>query len=177
MLPYQELELRVLKYVLSQSGRAWAHTTLPQLAAAMNAGWPEVIDALKRLHSNELLQLRKYLDKDGCRTFTETEPEGEFFHQGTFEMSITPDGRPCFEELQAPRLQTPPPAVLEAPAEEGKPDEPLWNMIHPAIAAIAQKKFDDGHFADAVGTALKEVNKRVKEHVRAKLGKEYDGAD
>jgi uncharacterized protein (TIGR02391 family) len=75
------------------------------------------------------------------------------------------------------KLSTPAPVPDAAAGETAADDEPLWNMIHPAIAAIAQKKFDDGHFADAVETALKEVNKRVKEHVRAKLGKEYDGAD
>ncbi len=43
MLPYQELELRMLQYVMGQSGRAWVPTPLPQLAAAVNDGWPEVI--------------------------------------------------------------------------------------------------------------------------------------
>jgi hypothetical protein len=106
MLPYQELELRMLQYVMRVGG-AWVPTTIPQLASSVNAGWPEVIDALRRLHSNEHLQLRKYLDKDGYHSFTGKTSEDEFFHQGGFEMSVAPDGRPYLEELlAAARLQT-----------------------------------------------------------------------
>lgn len=53
----------------------------------------------------------------------------------------------------------------------------FWSMIHNSIITIAKKKFEDGHYADAVESAFKEVNNRVKETVKTKTGKELDGAD
>lgn len=53
----------------------------------------------------------------------------------------------------------------------------FWSMIHNSIINIAKKKFEDGHYADAVESAFKEVNNRVKETVKTKTGKELDGAD
>ncbi len=53
----------------------------------------------------------------------------------------------------------------------------FWGIIHTNIATIAKRKFEDGHYADAVESAFKEINKRVKEIVKTKIGKELDGAD
>ncbi len=52
----------------------------------------------------------------------------------------------------------------------------FWSIVHPAIVSIARSKFEDGYFADAVESALKEVNKRVKDYVKARIGEEIDGA-
>lgn len=52
----------------------------------------------------------------------------------------------------------------------------FWSIVHPAIVSIARSKFEDGYFADAVESALKEVNKRVKDYVKARTGQELDGA-
>lgn len=52
----------------------------------------------------------------------------------------------------------------------------FWSMVHPTIVGIARNRFEDGYFADAVESALKEVNKRVKDYVKAKTGQELDGA-
>lgn len=52
----------------------------------------------------------------------------------------------------------------------------FWSIIHPDIVRIAKNKFEDGYFADAVESALKQVNKRVKDYVRGKTGQELDGA-
>jgi uncharacterized protein (TIGR02391 family) len=69
-------------------------------------------------------------------------------------------------------------AADEARLKSSRPKEGSvpWNVIHPAIAAISQKKFNDGHYADAAESAFKEVNNRVKEHVRTVTGNELDGA-
>lgn len=53
----------------------------------------------------------------------------------------------------------------------------FWVIIHPQITTISKKKFEDGHFADSVESALKEVNTRVKKYFKASQGKEPDGAD
>lgn len=60
------------------------------------------------------------------------------------------------------------------PDQDVEPD--FWGMIHGDITKIAKSRFESGHYADAVESALKEVNKRVKEAVRRKTGEELDGA-
>jgi uncharacterized protein (TIGR02391 family) len=51
----------------------------------------------------------------------------------------------------------------------------LWEYIHPAIKASGRPKFDDGHYADAVESAFKEINTVVKALVFRKTGEEFDG--
>ena len=52
----------------------------------------------------------------------------------------------------------------------------FWSVIHNSIISVAKNKFEDGYYADAVESALKEVNKRVKEVVKDKNRQELDGA-
>lgn len=52
----------------------------------------------------------------------------------------------------------------------------LWTLVHKDIQRVSKKKFIDGHYSDAVESAFKEVNTRVKNIVREKTGNEYDGA-
>lgn len=54
--------------------------------------------------------------------------------------------------------------------------ENSWRIIHERIIKVAIKKFEDGHYADAVESAFKEINTCVKEIVRNKKGEELDGA-
>jgi len=53
----------------------------------------------------------------------------------------------------------------------------FWSMIHESIVRVAKKKFEDGHCADAVESAFKEINTRVKKIVKDKIGEELDGAN
>ena len=52
----------------------------------------------------------------------------------------------------------------------------FWFMIHESIIRVAKDKFEDGYYADAVESAFKEINKRVKEIVKDKTSDEIDGA-
>jgi len=52
----------------------------------------------------------------------------------------------------------------------------FWSVIHQAIIIVAKNKFRDGYFADAVESALKEINIRVKKIVKDKTGQELDGS-
>ena len=52
----------------------------------------------------------------------------------------------------------------------------FWSIIHTSIVRIARSKFEDGYYADAIESVLKDVNNRVKDYVRGTIGKEYDGA-
>lgn len=54
----------------------------------------------------------------------------------------------------------------------------FWVLIHPSIVKVAKNRFDSGdpgQRADSVESAFKEVNERVKEYVRKKIGEELDG--
>lgn len=79
-----------------------------------------------------------------------------------FIFSLTPEGNP----LRKLKVNGNKPLELD-----------FWSMIHPCAISIAQKKFEDGLYADAVESAFKEINKRVKEIVKNKTGEELDGAD
>ena len=37
----------------------------------------------------------------------------------------------------------------------------IWDNIHPQIISVAKSRFNDGHYADAVEAAFKEINVRV----------------
>lgn len=50
-----------------------------------------------------------------------------------------------------------------------------WSWIHRDIRKTSQKKFEDSHFADAVESAFKGINKRVKLLYKSKTGDELDG--
>jgi len=52
-----------------------------------------------------------------------------------------------------------------------------WQIINQKIRKVVEKKFYDEHYADAVESAFKEINKQVKEVYRTKTGEERDGRD
>jgi uncharacterized protein (TIGR02391 family) len=54
--------------------------------------------------------------------------------------------------------------------------EGFWHFVHPLVVKLAKNKFEQGHYADAVETVLKEINTIVKQHYKGKTGKEEDGA-
>ncbi len=53
----------------------------------------------------------------------------------------------------------------------------FWSEIHPSIISIAKNKYIDGYYADAIESALKEVNSRVKNCYKTNTSVEKDGAD
>jgi uncharacterized protein (TIGR02391 family) len=52
-----------------------------------------------------------------------------------------------------------------------------WKRIHPYIINVSKKKYQDGHYADSVESAFKEVNSRIKDFYKMKTGNESDGVD
>ncbi|MBO5827783.1 MAG: TIGR02391 family protein [Paludibacteraceae bacterium] len=52
----------------------------------------------------------------------------------------------------------------------------FWDNIHPQIVSVAKGRFNDGHYADAVEAAFKEINTRVKKIYRDRTSVEKDGA-
>lgn len=52
----------------------------------------------------------------------------------------------------------------------------VWETMHPLINHLCKKKFNNGFYADAVETALKEVNNIIKIEYKAISGEELDGA-
>ena len=51
----------------------------------------------------------------------------------------------------------------------------IWDSIHPLIISVAKGRFDNGHYADAVEAAFKEVNTRVKGIYKNRTSIEKDG--
>ena len=52
----------------------------------------------------------------------------------------------------------------------------FWEDIHPKITSISKRRYEDGHYADAVLSAFREVNSCVKEMVMNKTAEELDGS-
>jgi len=61
------------------------------------------------------------------------------------------------------------PAVLQS--------EDFWGRLHPSVVHASRSRFETSHYADAVEAAFKDLNSRIKEHVRKATGQEFDGAD
>ena len=51
----------------------------------------------------------------------------------------------------------------------------FWSNIHSKIAIVSRKLFNDEYYSEAVFSAFKEVNLRVKNMVKKKTGEELDG--
>ena len=65
---------------------------------------------------------------------------------------------------------------LEFLQKEGEKLTGFWALVHPEIINVSKKKFEDGHYADSVESAFKEINVRVKHFTKGKTGKELDGS-
>ncbi len=53
----------------------------------------------------------------------------------------------------------------------------IWAFIHPQILQVSKQRFIDGYYADAVESAFKEINTRVKRLYQMQTGEEKDGSD
>ena len=52
----------------------------------------------------------------------------------------------------------------------------VWHLIHPSISEVSRKRMKDGYFADAVESACKALNSRVRDILKDQTGEELDGA-
>ena len=81
-----------------------------------------LVDAMKRLHADGQLRLRKW--DWGLMRFVEYEfsaGDGEFFYRGDFRLLVTPQGRPYYEALLADAEAE----QAEAAADQPKPKRPI----------------------------------------------------
>lgn len=53
--------------------------------------------------------------------------------------------------------------------------ESIWDLLHPTVVKMARMRFENGHYADAVESAFKELNATVKKIYLTKTGEELDG--
>lgn len=60
--------------------------------------------------------------------------------------------------------------------QNSKHDYDVWHLIHPSISEVSKKRMKDGYFADAVESACKVLNSRVRDIVKDQTGEELDGA-
>jgi len=102
MLSSQRLELRILRYVREGTSDGWRATTLPELANAVKCqDWSEVIDALKRLHHEDSIRMRKWIEPRGFVYYAAGDNGTDFFHRTDFQIGITFQGRTYMEALEA----------------------------------------------------------------------------
>lgn len=66
--------------------------------------------------------------------------------------------------------------ILESKYIE-KRDEMFFSTMHPSIVNICKKKFLDGHYADSVESAFKEIETRLKKLYKKYKNKELVGKD
>ncbi len=52
----------------------------------------------------------------------------------------------------------------------------IWDKIHPRVKELAKPRFDIGHYADAVESALKDLNSIIKARVKEVTREELDGS-
>jgi uncharacterized protein (TIGR02391 family) len=66
---------------------------------------------------------------------------------------------------------------IESPeqARTGVSDDQLWPMLHPDVARVSRKLFEDGHYAEAAEAAFKEFNDTVKNVVKGLVSPAEDG--
>ena len=62
-------------------------------------------------------------------------------------------------------------------SEDNVLDGKVDSLIHPLIKMVSMNKFNDGYYADAVESAFKEINSRIKRLYMSQCGEEKDGAD
>lgn len=65
---------------------------------------------------------------------------------------------------------------LETKPHNESRDYDVWSLIHPQIAEVSKKRVNDGYYADAVESACKTLNTRVRDYVLDQTGEELDGA-
>lgn len=65
---------------------------------------------------------------------------------------------------------------LAAKPKKEERDYDIWSLIYPQIAEVSKKRMSDGYYADAVESACKAINSRVRDIVLDQTGEEQDGA-
>ncbi len=51
----------------------------------------------------------------------------------------------------------------------------VWAIMHPEVIDIAKRRFDSGHYADAVEATFKHINSKIKKIYKDVSGQELDG--
>lgn len=52
-----------------------------------------------------------------------------------------------------------------------------WNEVHSKVRELGEERFNNGFYADAISSTLREINTIVKKEVRRISGNEYDGVN
>lgn len=100
MLPSYDLELRILCYARIGERDGWRPMTLPELGNVVECqNWNEVLDALRRLHEQKIVCIRRWTELNGFVLY-DTASSTEFFSRGSFQVQITPRGHTYEEALE-----------------------------------------------------------------------------
>lgn len=66
---------------------------------------------------------------------------------------------------------------LSPPIPEVPGNRTFWDLLHDDIVEVSKVRYQNGHHADAVFSAMKEVINRVRIHHKSETGTELDGRD
>jgi uncharacterized protein (TIGR02391 family) len=131
--------------------------------------WPTNDVTVRRLLRHKFFDPRRaleYLSVDELRSLCRMRGHDERGHR---EELVSRVNELLLEER--PQLKGTPAASPTGAVSE------WWLLIHPAVRAPAESLFGSGHYSAAVFEAMKAVNVRVREFVRATTEQELDGAD
>src|SRR5258705_12488985 len=94
LLPSEVLELSILEFTRLPGAERWRATTLPSLALSVKSqDWDAVSHALRRLHDQSVLSIRKWMEPHGLIVPEKTPTNTRFLNQGGFQFKNTPPGR------------------------------------------------------------------------------------
>lgn len=52
-----------------------------------------------------------------------------------------------------------------------------WEELHPKVRELAEERYNNGFFADAIFTTFRDLNSKVKIEMLNRTGNEYDGVN
>ena len=102
MLPHQEIELRIYKY-LKPHGFGGVSTTLGVLSRHTGEDHGPLIDRLKALYADGRVSLYKFIGQTRTPYSELSGYAGDFFSKNGFIIEIAPRGREYFESLESQR--------------------------------------------------------------------------
>jgi hypothetical protein len=102
MLPSENIELAIFRFVEGGRKGQWRSTSIATLGTAIgNQELTELVDALLRLRAYGHIRLRKWLERQFLEYPHPALDENRFFFQQDFQIIVTPQGRPYFEQLES----------------------------------------------------------------------------
>lgn len=103
MIPSERIEA-ALYHALKENPHEWRTVGLGNLASQVGCDAGLLVDTLKRLESEEYVQLKKHFNDRGYVEGSNSATDEIFFYTGHFMIRVAPKGHPYFERLIAGKV-------------------------------------------------------------------------